>query len=74
MSLHSEWTNVDIIHPSLPSMVASSDLFDGELFGDELIDIYDSTVDTHHPNDGMEHTSFVVVFALLNYALVESDF
>jgi hypothetical protein len=29
-------------------MVASSDLFDGEIFGDELIDIYDS----HNVSDG----------------------
>mmetsp|Transcript_2283 Transcript_2283/g.5011 ORF Transcript_2283/g.5011 Transcript_2283/m.5011 type:complete len:725 (+) Transcript_2283:605-2779(+) len=29
---------------SIPAMVSSTDLFDGELFGDELIDIYNSTV------------------------------
>eukprot|EP00522_Entomoneis_paludosa_P003366 CAMPEP_0172472360 /NCGR_PEP_ID=MMETSP1065-20121228/68294_1 /TAXON_ID=265537 /ORGANISM="Amphiprora paludosa, Strain CCMP125" /LENGTH=735 /DNA_ID=CAMNT_0013230495 /DNA_START=1013 /DNA_END=3220 /DNA_ORIENTATION=+ len=29
---------------ALPAMVSSTDLFDGELFGDELIDIYNSTV------------------------------
>lgn len=49
MSLPTEWGNTDIIHPSLPAIVASSDLFDGELFGDELIDIYDS----HNVSDGM---------------------
>jgi hypothetical protein len=65
MSLQSEWTNVDIVHPSLPSMVASSDLFDGELFGDELIDIYDSTVDTHNANDGMQSNSTFVWHSLL---------
>ena len=33
-------------HPvSLPTIVSTTDLFDGELFGDELIDIYNSTVD-----------------------------
>jgi hypothetical protein len=48
MSLPAEWANSDIIHPSLPAIVASSDLFDGELFGDELIDIYDS----HNVSDG----------------------
>jgi len=32
-------------HPvSLPTIVSTTDLFDGELFGDELIDIYNSTV------------------------------
>ena len=50
--MSSHWSNVDI-HPSLPTIVASSDLFDGELFGDELIDIYDSAVDAHNANDGM---------------------
>jgi hypothetical protein len=53
MALPTDWSSVDIIHPSLPTIVASSDLFDGELFGDELIDIYDSAVDTHNANDGM---------------------
>jgi hypothetical protein len=52
MVLPNDWSSVDIIHPSLPAIVASSDLFDGELFGDELIDIYDSAVDTHNANDG----------------------
>jgi hypothetical protein len=51
MTSPTEWGNNDIIHPSLPAIVASSDLFDGELFGDELIDIYDS----HNVSDG---TSF----------------
>jgi hypothetical protein len=55
MSLPAEWGNTDIIHPSLPTIVASSDLFDGELFGDELIDIYDS----HNVSDGMFYSSFV---------------
>lgn len=53
MTLPTDWSSVDIIHPSLPTIVASSDLFDGELFGDELIDIYDSAVDTHNAHDGM---------------------
>lgn len=39
-------------HGSLPTIVSPSDLFDGELFGDELIDIYNSTVDGHDDNDG----------------------
>jgi len=32
-------------HPvSLPTIVSTTDLFDGELFGDELIDIYNNSV------------------------------
>lgn len=32
-------------HPvSLPTIVSTTDLFDGELFGDELIDIYNGSV------------------------------
>jgi len=37
---------------SLPAIVSSTDLFDGELFGDELMDIYNSTVE-EHGDDGM---------------------
>jgi hypothetical protein len=37
---------------ALPAIVSSSDLFDGELFGDELIDIYNATMtDGHHTID-----------------------
>lgn len=39
----SDW-HMDGNAVSLPNMVSTSDLFDGELFGDELIDIYHSTV------------------------------
>lgn len=46
-----EWPSLDGHNVPLPTIVSSSDLFDGELFGDELIDIYDGSVD----NDGMEH-------------------
>jgi hypothetical protein len=35
-----DWPSVETI----PTIVSSSDLFDGELFGDELIDIYNSSV------------------------------
>lgn len=38
---------------SLPTMVSSSDLFDGELFGDELMDIYNSAVEATANNPGM---------------------
>ena len=40
-----EWPTEETQTVSLPNMVSSSDLFDGELFGDELIDIYNSTVE-----------------------------
>jgi len=39
---------------SLPAIVSSTDLFDGELFGDELMDIYNSTVE-EHGDDGIPH-------------------
>ena len=40
----SDWHHHNVC---LPTIVSSSDLFDGELFGDELLDIYNSTVDHH---------------------------
>lgn len=43
-----DWPSVDQNASSLPTMVSSTDLFDGELFGDELIDIYNSTVAEGH--------------------------
>lgn len=49
MSSNTEWPSVDQ-HMSLPNMVSSSDLFDGDLFGDELIDIYNSTVEDADAN------------------------
>ena len=39
-----DWPSVDANGVSLPTIVSSSDLFDGELFGDELMDIYNSAV------------------------------
>lgn len=47
-----EWPSVDHHTSGLPTMVSSADLFDGELFGDELLDIYNSTVGDHHGVDG----------------------
>jgi hypothetical protein len=46
-----DWSQMD---PSVPSIVTSSDLFDGELFGDELIDIYNSSSaeERCNPDDG----------------------
>jgi hypothetical protein len=39
-----DWPAVEANTVSLPTIVSTSDLFDGELFGDELIDIYNSSV------------------------------
>jgi hypothetical protein len=39
-----DWPAVEANAVSLPTIVSTSDLFDGELFGDELIDIYNSSV------------------------------
>jgi hypothetical protein len=46
-----DWPPVDANGVSIPSIVSSSDLFDGDLFGDELIDIYNSAVIGEH-SDG----------------------
>jgi hypothetical protein len=52
-----DWSLVDVAggpSVSMPTIVSSSGLFDGELFGDELIDIYNSTVGDeggHHCHD-----------------------
>jgi len=51
MSSPGDWPAVDAHSVSLPTIVSSTDLFDGELFGDELIDIYNSTVAEHHHSD-----------------------
>jgi hypothetical protein len=48
-----EWPQVD----SMPSMVTSSDLFDGDLLGDELIDIYNAAVVDGGDDDGMNGKS-----------------
>ena len=55
-----EWPSDDAHHHpvSLPAIVSTTDLFDGELFGDELIDIYNSTVD-----DGAHGKSLICNFA-----------
>lgn len=45
-----EWPSVDAHNVSLPTIVSSTDLFDGELFGDELIDIYNHGL--HDDGDG----------------------
>lgn len=42
---------------SLPNIVSSTDLFDGEIFGDELIDIYNNSVDGNA--QGQEITHFL---------------
>jgi hypothetical protein len=43
-SASSDWNPVDQHNICLPTIVSSTDLFDGELFGDELLDIYNSAV------------------------------
>lgn len=48
-----DWPPVDANTVSLPTIVSSTDLFDGELFGDELIDIYNSSVDHDDVHHGM---------------------
>jgi len=53
---------------ALPTMVSSTDLFDGELFGDELIDIYNSTVAEAHGNvdaNGEKLPSACYLFSLV---------
>lgn len=55
----SDYNNAPVV--SLPNMVASSDLFDGELFGDELMDIYNSAVEATANNPG---TSFLLTAPL----------
>lgn len=57
-----EWPSVDSNGISLPAIVSSSDLFDGELFGDELIDIYNSAMNDH--GEDVHHGEYDV-FALV---------
>lgn len=52
MSAPVEWIVEDANPTPLPTIVSSTDLFDGELFGDELIDIYNSTVDSNPASGG----------------------
>ncbi|EEC51055.1 predicted protein [Phaeodactylum tricornutum CCAP 1055/1] len=40
--MSAEWPSVESHNVSLPTIVTTSDLFDGELFGDELMDIYNN--------------------------------
>ena len=42
--MSAEWPEGEGNAVSLPTIVSSGDLFDGELFGDELIDIYNNEV------------------------------
>lgn len=54
-----------------PNMVSSTtDLFDGELFGDELIDIYNSTIaEDHHGSVDANGTLMGVVMKWIFSAL-----
>ena len=56
----------------LPSMANSSDLFHGELFGDELLDIYNAAVEVNansdsHQDNGMFRRSIFcdIVFSFV---------
>ena len=42
--MSADWPEGEANNVSLPTIVSSTDLFDGELFGDELIDIYNNEV------------------------------
>lgn len=55
---NAEWPPVDPNQVSLPTIVSSTDLFDGELFGDELIDIYNSAVVGDENHDVIHHGKF----------------
>lgn len=55
MSSTSDWHSVDHHNVCLPTIVTSTDLFDGELFGDELLDIYNSAVVDGHVHDSDVH-------------------
>lgn len=50
-----DWPSVDANGVSLPTIVSSTDLFDGELFGDELMDIYNSAVVGESASDASVH-------------------
>lgn len=47
----SEWQPSASQTMHLPAIVSSSDLFDGELFGDELIDMYNGSIEDAHNGD-----------------------
>jgi hypothetical protein len=52
-----DWSHDDVDGNgvSLPHMASSTDLFDGDLFGDELIDIYNSSVAECEDEDDGSH-------------------
>ena len=65
-----DWPAEEPHHPpvSLPTIVSTTDLFDGELFGDELIDIYNSTVgDGAHGKLCRTHQSYPIVKILESF-------
>ena len=59
-----EWPSVDTNGVSFPAIVSSADLFEGELFGDELIDIYHSAVDNGSDPSAMDNGMVFCVFHL----------
>jgi hypothetical protein len=58
-----EWPSVDAHNVSLPAMAISSDLFDGELFGDELIDIYNNSI---NGDDCVDHNGKLTSHFIVN--------
>ena len=53
MSAAADWPHDEANNVALPTIVSSTDLFDGDLFGDELMDIYNSTIEAAAQNQGM---------------------
>lgn len=64
--MSADWPEGDVNNVSLPTIVSSSDLFDGELFGDELINIYNNEA-TGDNGDSNE------INALLNGVRAKAD-
>jgi hypothetical protein len=59
--MSAEWPSVESHNVSLPTIVTTSDLFDGELFGDELMDIYNNAgVDDNGDPNGMLFTALLL--------------
>lgn len=51
MTSSADWPQVD----PMPTMVSSSDLFDGDILGDELVDIYNAAIVGESDDDDAIH-------------------
>lgn len=51
----------------MPSIEPSSDLFDGDILGDELIDIYHAAVVGGEEDDAMNGTTFSLISIHLSF-------